>query len=660
MRKLSRREFSRQLLACGLQGILYPVKMLANRSRPRNPVIVFVADGMRQDLMKQLVAEGKMPNYERLLATGVDAGKGLIPVVPANSAPNWATMATGTSPGVHGATNNLFHDNRRWFTSMGVNGFFPFNHNGETIAERAEQAGLIVAVLSWKTFEIRNINDGAAIGAFPILLTNRGIIANYDVPGVRPDVLEAVSELGEEIAYTQVALTSTAGWTNVPTTFSPAQETTFEVVEVSPIPGIPLPEPTRLTYNVCIYDSTDDGVVNYDRVLISSTKNGTDQAAVLAAGQWSGSIPAAVKRGQGKFYVKVLDLEPDLSTFRLYFTAVSHVRAWPQSLAEDLATRFDGITKWDDFYPFWAGLIDADTFAEQTLHWYQVLGGQMFPYIIQTYQPDLVMAGTPVPDIIQHAFLALATPGTEVYDPAQAASAREFVELSYIEADRMLGDMWALMPSANVFATSDHGFSATTQVISSHDLLADAGLLDEDNLSGSQAVPYETSASVQIYINLEGRNPNGVVPMEEYQSTRQQIVDVFQGLGSDVIERVLLKEQTGAITTTMGVTMNMLHPDRTGDVVVFAAPPYHFGHELLGEVLLGNHGFVPNGDEERFAAFAASGPDIVPGQAISPVTALDIVPTVAFALGIDPPPAAEGRVLPLLRSYSVFLPIIMR
>jgi hypothetical protein len=640
------------------QGIpLLPGEVLASQTRPRNPVIVFLADGMRQDVMKQLVAEGKMPNFQQLLETGVDAGKGLIPVMPANSAPNWASMATGTSPGVHGATNNLFHDNREPFTLLGVNGFEPEEHEGETIAERAEAAGLTVAVLAWKTFDLKSISHGATLGISPFVFTGRGIIANYDVPKVHLEELrELIELLGEELTYTQVALAPAVGWTNVSPSFIPAQETTFEMGEVSADPDVPLPEPARLTYQVYIYDSTDDATVNYDQVLISPTKNGADQVAVLTAGQWSGSIPATVTQGQGKFYVKILDLEPDLSKFRLYFTSVTRVKAWPASLAEDLATNFDGIMRWSDFFPFWANLINAGTFAEQILHWYQVVGGQMFPYIIQTYQPDLVMAGTAVPDIMQHSFLALATPGTDVYDPVQAPIARAFIELSYTEADRILGELWALMPSANVIALADHGISPVWQTLYSHDLLTDAGLLDIEDLSGSRAVPYQTAGSVQIYINLEGRNPDGVVPAEEYEATRQQIVGIYQELGPAAIERVLLKEQTGAITTTMGVTMNMLHPHRTGDVVVFARPPYHFGSECLR----GDHGFIPNGDEERFAAFAASGPDIVPGRVISPVTALDIVPTVAFALGITPPPAAEGRVLPIFRVFSVFLPMIWR
>jgi len=611
---------------------------------------------MRQDLMKQLVAEGKMPNFERLLNSGVDAGKGLIPVMPANSAPNWASIATGTSPGVHGATNNLFHDNREPFTLLGVNGFEPDEHEGETIAERAEAAGLTVAVLAWKTFDLASLSRGATLGISPFAVTGRGIIANYDVPNVHLEELrELIELLGEELTYTQVTLAPAVGWANVPASFSPAQETTFEMNEVSADLDVPLPNPARLTYHVYIYDSTFDATVNYDKVLISPTKNGADLVAVLTAGRWSGSIPATVTQGRGKFYVKLLDLEPDLSKFRLYFTSVTGVKAWPESLAEDLAD-FDGIMRWDDFFPFWANLIPASTFAQQILYWYQVVGGQMFPYVIQTYQPDLVMAGTGVPDIMQHSFLALATPGTDVYDPVQAPLARAFIELSYTEADRILGELWALMPSANVIALSDHGFSPVWRALHSHDLLTDAGLLDMEDLSSSRAVPYQTAATVQVYVNLEGRNPDGVVPVEEYEATRQQIVEIYQGLGAEAIERVLLKEQTDAITTTMGVTMSMLHPHRTGDVVVFARPPYHFGSELLR----GDHGFIPNGDEERFGMFAASGPDIVPGQVIGPVTALDIVPTVAFALGIDPPPAAEGRVLPIFRAFSVFLPLIWR
>jgi hypothetical protein len=121
-----------------------------------------------------------------------------------------------------------------------------------------------------------------------------------------------------------------------------------------------------------------------------------------------------------------------------------------------------------------------------------------------------------------------------------------------------------------------------------------------------------------------------------------------------VIEQVLLKEQTQAISATNEVTTNLLDPDRTGDVVVFAAPPYTFNLpydevNIIGVTNAGDHGHLTNGEAERFAAFAAAGPNIIPGQSVSPITVLDIAPTVAAALGLSPIPEAEGRVLPILR-----------
>ena len=94
-----------------------------------NPVVLFVADGVRQDMVKEMIAEGKLPNYKKVFDNGVDAGEGLIPVLPAVTAPNWATLATGRSPGIHGAVTYLgspatdvhlmlrFYDGSGWSTA---------------------------------------------------------------------------------------------------------------------------------------------------------------------------------------------------------------------------------------------------------------------------------------------------------------------------------------------------------------------------------------------------------------------------------------------------------------------------------------------------------------------------------------------------------------
>lgn len=97
----------------------------------------------------------------------------------------------------------------------------------------------------------------------------------------------------------------------------------------------------------------------------------------------------------------------------------------------------------------------------------------------------------------------------------------------------------------------------------------------------------------------------------------------------------------------------MLHPDRTGDVVVFSKPPYQFDAPTAGQVtanapIYGQHGFVPNGELSRYAVFAAAGPNIDKDSDSPVVTALDLAPTVAAVLGINPPAQSQGIVLDIL------------
>ena len=71
--------------------------------------IFFAADGMRPDLMEQFAADGDMPTYANLMATGVRGDNGLTQAFPPNTGVGWYTLATGTYPSEHGSTNNTFY-----------------------------------------------------------------------------------------------------------------------------------------------------------------------------------------------------------------------------------------------------------------------------------------------------------------------------------------------------------------------------------------------------------------------------------------------------------------------------------------------------------------------------------------------------------------------
>ena len=609
-----------------------------------NRVLIFISDGMRRDFMRRFVTEGKMPAFERLIELGIDSGKGMIPPVPPNSGVSWTTLATGASPSISGVTGNTFHDNTQPFTLSGISAWSPGANQSQTIAEAAEKAGLKVAVLGWQTFDRSTIKSGIVVEPSPQWLTTRGVVANYDVPLSYTDIRDP---LGRYLTLDQVSLADANGWLRSPQSWSPAREAAFSMsCLVCGTPG-------TIDFNVFIFDSTNDGQTNYDQVLVSPSKDGAQEVARLGAGQWSGSIrtrvplnPSQEIQEEGGFYIKIIDLEPDLSQFRLYFTPVTRIEASDEGVEDYLVEHFDAVVP-DDYGPFISGLIDAATYLEQSMRHVETLERQIYPYILRTVRPDLVMAGLGVTDSVQHRMLAWAVPGNELYDPINAPKYWGYIQQSYEAADSMLASLWAELPAANVFAASDHGMTVSGKVINANYLLETIGLFDPENLTGSKAVAYGSGGLTLVHINLAGRNPDGVVHQEEFEDVRQQIVDAFNALGPAVIETVLLKEQANAIETA-GFEWNIQHPNRMGDVLVFARPPYQYAAPVEDMVLAdlpfmaGQHGYAANGDPDRYAVFAAAGPRIFAGTKLDLPTALDLAPTVALLLGIDLPAQSEA------------------
>lgn len=633
-------------------------------------VIFFAADGMRPDLMERFVAEGAMPTYRDLLHQGAKGDNGLFPAFPPNTGVGWTTLATGAWPGTHGSMNNTFHVNGDEFRNR-TSAFQPTTSDGpviqaETIAETAEQAGLNVAAIEWSASSNYPIN-GPAVD-FRSFHSARGITGNYvrlsdDTTFAAPFFMD----------YDINPLQAAAGWSNVPDSFSPALETVMIVRDF----GTP-----KYNHNVYIYDSTDDGAVNYSHALLvpAPSKDGNDAAANLAEGDWA-DIRLLVQGGsrdgwRAGMWVKLEELNADASQFRLYHTSVSSVNANDNDLARFLTENFPTSVA-ADFAPLESGFITEDTYVEQGLMWKEAY----FPiieYIITTYQPDLVLAGHPGVDEFSHQFMALVTPTAPdgspnpYFDNLDAAgppdglvAVREgYIRSAYEEADATLALVRKLMPANSlVFASSDHGFGPQWQAVSAGKVLFDAGLqvLGEQTSNcrpagqSSQQNDEKTKAcwaggTAAIYINLEGRDVNGVVPAGDYEATRTAIANAFNALGSDVVQQVFMKEELDNVQGS-----NSLHPNRSGDVVVVLKPPYQFDGATPGQVIafshfFGQHGYLPDlvdleHNINMHSTFVASGPQIVSNKVVEGARIIDLAPTVAFALGIEPPANAEGRVL---------------
>jgi len=654
--------------------IAFPVVATAGVSPPiARSAIFFTADGMRPDLAERFAAEGAMPTIRRMILTGVHGTNGMISATPPNTGVGWYSLMTGAWAGVHGSTNNYFDktsDPITTATSWSAAGVLM----AETLAKKAEDAGLKVALVEWSGGRLSGVSANTPVVDYRNFFSRRGVLVNYDMPG------QPAGAIAFGVDYKKVTLTDATGWVSVPSSFTTPKETELTITTTSPA------NPTRI-YKVYIYDSTNDGVINYDHALLATSKDGATTVATLTRGAWAEVKVTLIGPREGQvagFYVKAIDLTPDLSKFRLYYTSVTRLIASPPALENYLAANFPTSTS-ADYAPLEAGIVDEDTYVEQGLLW----EGTYHPilrYIIKTYKPDLVFAGYDVTDGFSHQFLALTVPGTPYYEAAKAAVRLGYVRRAYAGADATLTLIKSLMPSAALtFVASDHGFGAQWQAINAGKILLDAGLQAVEQPGNGRAASTSDKAvaawaggTCQVYINLAGRQPGGVVPPADYVSTRNTIIETFQALGPSVIDKIFTREQTGSLiihynngtatTTTMLYTYtvdSVLH-SRTGDVVIFAKPPYQFDAPTKGEVIafsyfFGQHGYYPDMVDYGYtfmgglpwanmhSSFFASGPQVVAHKIDDGVACIDLASTIAFALGIPKPAQAQGRVL-----YEIF------
>jgi 2',3'-cyclic-nucleotide 2'-phosphodiesterase (5'-nucleotidase family)/predicted AlkP superfamily phosphohydrolase/phosphomutase len=679
--------------------------------------IFFASDGMRPDLADKYVGEGAMPTFAELYAAGVKGDNGLTQAFPPNTGVGWYTLASGAWPGEHGSTNNTFHrtgeasfNNR---TSLGQSIL-----QADTIQQAAERAGLKVASVEWVGSRTHNL-AGPTID-FRNFFSTRGVLA------APLDSAQQAGAAAFGVSYQVASFTAAAGWTNVPTgddAVSPPQQSVLTVATT-----FAAQNPSR-AYDLYLYDSVVDGVSAYDRVLMvrgAASKDASEASADLGAGDWAeirligGDGLIGPRAGQtAGFYVKLIDLAGDLSSFKLYFTSVTRAIAscaCDPDFESTLVDQFPTSTA-ADFAPLEAGIIDEDTYVEQGLMWSDFHWAAL-SYILTTVQPDtdLLMLGNPVTDEFAHQFLGLLVEQDIDGDPnpyfddltdddipdGRLDEREGYIRAAYHEADATLGlglDLMGGLDETTVFASSDHGFAPQWFAINAGKIIADAGLSSAENTSNCRAIlpTSRTStaftlakvcwagATAQVYINLAGRDPTGSVlqpsppvtpPLTEcpctngpqvaaadYEVVRDQIIEAFESFdastGGKAIDVILRKEDLRDVAGS-----DSLHPNRSGDVVIVARPPYQFdaatpGQDVAFSQFFGQHGYLPDlvdldASINMHGTFVAAGPGIRHTAAVPGVRAVDLAPTLAYILGIDRPQNSSGRILHGITTQPAF------
>ena len=712
MSRSSRRLFTllgASLLALSQLGAATAV--LATHDQPSSRsdhAIFFAADGMREDAVKRYADQGVMPTMRSFLRNGTYAsGNGLLTQAPPNTGAGWYTLATGAWPGVHGSTNNTFHKSGQPFANRTVR-VRPRHAAGRD--DRPVRRARRPQGRAGRMGRRRQRHHQRPDDRLPVVLLGSRRGDQLHRHQRRPAVRRRRAHLGFGLQFDHPSgyagqapfaarrPTDATGWDGVPASFSPAKEMRLRVLDF----GV-----DKYGLNAYIYDRTDNGKVDYDRVLFSrieARRRGRSPRSSLAelADVKVKIVGGALAGKTAGMLVKVEELSKDLSRVRLFHTSVTRAiatwAAWPGEpgftgdFAEYLAQTFPTATA-ADFAVLEAGVVSEDTYVQQGLYW--ATGHQpMLKYVMKTYKPDLLLAGFPTTDEFQHQFLGLITrtlpngAANPSYDDVNLDGVRdhrvsqrsEYIRRAYEGADATLALARKLMGhDPTTFVASDHGFAPQFLAIDASKVLVDLGLLSKPQTSNCRPATGETigkakacwaGGTVQVYLNLAGRDPAGggltQVPATDLATTVAQIKAAFLGLsdpndwthdgnpeGWKVIDRAYTRAESRYIPNGPGSTADMAHPTRTGDLVAFSYPPYQFDAETPGTLIapskfFGQHGYVPDvqdldSNTNMRATFLAGGEGVDRGSVKA--RSIDLAPTLAYMLGIPEPQYSQGKVL---------------
>ena len=218
-----------------------------------------------------------MPTMRTFLKKGTSAtGNGLLTQAPPNTGAGWYTLATGAWPGVHGSTNNTFHINGQPFAQphRGVRPERPPGRVDRPVGRARRPQGRpgrvgrraqrdhpgpdhrlpVVLLGPRRRDELHRQRRASRCSTTPPFIAAFGL--QFDHPA---------GYAGQAPFPAPRRRPRPAGPARCRRPYSPAKEMRLRVLDF----GV-----DKYGLNAYIFDSTNDGTTNYDKVLFSRTKSG--------------------------------------------------------------------------------------------------------------------------------------------------------------------------------------------------------------------------------------------------------------------------------------------------------------------------------------------------------------------------------------------------
>ncbi len=585
----------------------------AARETPR--VIVVSFDGAGYQTASRLLAEGKLPSFDRMVRGGAWSD-GMVTSFPTKTAASHALLFTGRHGHESGITGNSV---LRVPPSAGsrletLNGFRSDSLRVEPVWVTAAARGLPSYVFH-------------APQVYPLRPeSNLSVVYGYTDALSRGEVLDPRSVRGADL-----------------------REIRFDVGE-SRYRGVLLDDPEDPTPGL---DSLDIAIESEPEDIIARLKPGD-------AGSFSLPIEATLEGRRTWFSLRLFALSPDGSSFILYRSGTSELVTSPDDLLAGESPSLRAYAGNGGVRAYSSGALgptlpqggsgEAERrFLETELHLASQLLDQARWALSRDYR--LVLLYSPVVDDVAHELYGYLAPDLAGYDETLAGKIWPVLEEAFTVQDRFLGMLLDIADHdrAHVIVVSDHGMSGIDKLVHLNVALHKAGLLalgpdGSIDLSRTRALaPPLSDASVAV--NAVDR-PGGIVPLEERPLVLEDLRSALSGLKDPV--------SGGRIVTAFfePSTAGLLQPggESTGEMFLDFAPGYYPSTSTSSAEVVertepsGEHVFVPT-RRDMLAIFAAYGPRIPKGVNLGRVQAIDVAPTLLDLLGIEAPTPLPGKSL---------------
>lgn len=629
----------------------------------------FIPDGVRAEpnlfTVFKWAEEGKLPNIKKLMDMGSYGYS--YPNFPSHTPTNFAALLTGTYPEVNGVDDGPMRALGKPLDKVAVPGFRSTAKKVAPIWKTLEDDGYKVAILSVPGSTPPEVNKGVVLrgrwggwGADfqQINFEQKGSLSQRVKQGRAARLFFFGPQLTEYVADQ-----TPAGWENPPESFSSPYEVTLTGWGAS-------------VYGY-VYDSTDDNIVNYDKVRFSLDKKNI--VADIGQGEWgdwspitlkwktedktvdvsTSFKPTVIKLGDGRFF-----------RMRIFYNNLNKYVAFPDDAADKMLASTGPMVDFVDNFP--PQLIyypeDKTTFMQEenmSFDWHT----KAVSSLVNNFSPNVVIHDiyTPNQMLTSKWWMGYVDPNAVGYNSVSDTKRAQLwseVQDMYVKLDKIIGEVLKNSDkNTYIVLSSDHGAIPWNESVNLNNLFAQKGWLKftQDPQTGEPIIDWKASKVIYLKMAHVYVNPNGLdgnyerASGPEYEKLRDEVITTLKNLtdphGVKVVADVIKWEDAKKFMR--------MDPERIGDLVVANNPGYGWNEEMTPDLKLFSEpavtGYKQAVEAENlpgmWTPFIIAGPGIKENNYLGDkaFSIINQYPTIMKALNLASPDFVQGKPLDVFK-----------